>query len=73
MCPYDNLSDMYKGIIQIVIGMTTVLYVLGLFPYWIALLASLILVAHGFLHAGLYDSIKKMTHKAGNKKNHSNK
>lgn len=63
MCPYDKLSDLYKGIIQIVIGMTTVLYVLGIFPYWIPFLASLALIAHGCVHTGLYDIVTQMVKK----------
>lgn len=63
MCHYDKLSDLYKGIIQIVIGMATILYIVGIFPYWIALLASLALIAHGFVHAGFYARIVKMVNK----------
>lgn len=60
---YDKLSDMYKGIVQIVIGLATILYIIGIFPYWIALLASLAIIAHGFVQAGFYASVEKMVNK----------
>ncbi len=65
---YDKLSPMHKGLVQIVIGATTVLYVFGIFPYWIPLLASLALIAHGLVHAGFYAQIQKMMRQANHSK-----
>ena len=67
MCPYDTLSDMSKGLIQMVIGLTTILYIVAILPYWIPFLASLALMAHGFVHAGFYASLEKMINKEKHK------
>jgi UDP-N-acetylmuramyl pentapeptide phosphotransferase/UDP-N-acetylglucosamine-1-phosphate transferase len=67
---YDRLDPRYKGIIQIILGLTVFLFIVGLFPYWFALLASLLLIASGIVTAGFWDDIQKMIQKSGNKGDH---
>lgn len=58
MCDmYHKLTEQQKQFVQMGIGASTVLYIVGILPYWIPLIISSALIVHGAMHAGLYQKL----------------
>lgn len=64
---YERLSDKNKGIIQIILGLSVVLYIFGVLPWWIALVSGALVAAYGFFTAGFYEPIRKAIKEANKK------
>ncbi|MBS1987031.1 hypothetical protein JST99_03830 [Candidatus Dependentiae bacterium] len=64
---YERLSDKNKGIIQIILGLSVVLYIFGVLPWWIALVSGALVAVYGCFTAGFYETIHKAIKEANKK------